>query len=156
MKIIIALIIATMLSGCNVRQSLDLGSAKAIIELQESHNEMLYVLQGVASTDAKFAAVMVEKFPEDFAFKEISKAHDRNAERASALAKVKRDPYASLGDIGALIKRINWLFSDDGIKWLIGVVMLAMGFGGGGKIMQLMGKAKRAHKADPATSYKDI
>jgi len=154
-KIYIIIAVLT-LTGCNIRERLDIGSAKAVKENQVKINEIIPVLQRVASTDAKFAAIMVQEFPDILSFKDIAKAHERSAVEAAAITKAKLDPYASLGELGSLIKKLNWLFSKEGLLWVIGAVATAMGLGGGGTIIKLLGKIKdqdekikQAHKADP-------
>ena len=152
-----------LLCGCNVRERLDLGSAKAVKQNQEKINEIIPVLQSRAKTDARFAAVMVEEFPEILSFKEIAKAHERSYTEAAAITKADLDPYASFGELGSLIKKLNWLFSKEGLLWIIGALMGVGGIGGGGAIFKLMGnvkaaneKAKRAHRADPGEDFNAI
>ena len=141
-----------MLCGCDVRQNLDIGSAKAIKELQGAHNELLGVVQQGAHNDAKEGTALVKEFPDNHQLKETSKAAERIAEKAASLAKVERDPYASLGPINGLIERINWLFSEEGLVYVFGLIAAALGYGN----ISALGKARRAHKADPSQNFKDI
>ena len=148
--------ILLLFTSCSIRERLDIGSAKAIVELQDGYNESIIVMQKLAETDAKLAHELAIEFPDNLRFQEIAKQHERNAERAAALAKVTRDPYAGLGEFGVLLQRINWLFSDEGLKWLLSIVLGLTGLGGGARIMHLTGKVKRAHQADPNTPIEKI
>ena len=137
------------LLGCNLREKLDIGSAKAIKELQKAHNELLPVVQQNTATDAKLATILTQEHPDNLPLKEVVKAQERTAERAAQLAKVERDPYASLSQFGVLIERINWLFSDEGLLMLATLIGGMGDMGGMAKIIQLKNRVKQAHKTDP-------
>ena len=75
MKRAAVILLAVLLCGCNVRERLDIGSAKAIKELQNGHNDMLPVLQRLAETDSKLAQALVEKHGGDSIQEMRSRGH---------------------------------------------------------------------------------
>ena len=128
---------------------MDLGSAKAIVELQKKHNELLDVVQKGSANEAKQGHALLEEFPDNYQLQETAKEAERLAERSAALAKAKRNPYASLGPFYELLKRIQWIFSDEGLKWIFGLLLTVCGGGSAASILHFRQKVKIAHKQDP-------
>jgi hypothetical protein len=151
MRYLIA-IICLLLCSCSVRETLDIGSAKALKEVQEGHNDLLPVVQALAANESRLVGALQEEHPENHIIKESAKEAARVSARASELAKVELSPYSSLGPLAGLISKLNWLFSYEGAMYVLGILTTIMT----GRSIHLGGKVRRAIQAPPGTNPKDI
>lgn len=141
MSKVILLIVIFIFCGCNIRESLDLGSAAAIKELQVKHNEHIPIIQGNSKHIRSLSNTLVEQNPKVYGYKKTLMESERVYQTALNLTKATADPYSQVGVIIKWLERLEWLFSPEGLAMLASIFL-----GGGGCVVGVRG-VKKAGRA---------
>ena len=131
-----------LLSGCGqMKEWLDIGSAKAIKEIQEKHNEHIPIIQNNAKNIRNLSKGLNEQHPKIHSYKRVLAESERNYERALLLTKATADPYSQIGVLIKWLEKLDWLLSPEGLAMIGSLLFGAGGAGLAFKQTRKVGKA---------------